>query len=99
MHRLVVVAVTQMEERLVERVSTVVIYTGRAAPTSQPSSCKHQVPVPDKDLDCAQNYWVPGLCHSSGIQNTINTMFLKLDLFPSSNEGPLERANLNHWKE
>jgi hypothetical protein len=35
----------------------------------------------------------------------MNTMFWKMDLFPSSEEGvgdtnsvgPLERANLNHW--
>jgi hypothetical protein len=45
-----------------------------------------------------------GLFPSSGILE--NTTFRKLDLFPSSGEGggedttqlgPLERANLNHW--
>jgi hypothetical protein len=47
-----------------------------------------------------QNYWVFGLCPSSGILN--NTTFRKLDLFPSAGEGwktptqldPLERE----WK-
>jgi hypothetical protein len=50
----------------------------------------------------AQNYWVSGLCPSSGILNTTEKTFRKLDLFPSSGEGkktptllgPLERANL-----
>jgi hypothetical protein len=55
----------------------------------------------------AQDYWVSGLCLSSGLLNTLveNIKFRKLDLFPSSGEGretptlldPLERANLNHW--
>jgi hypothetical protein len=48
-----------------------------------------------------QNYWVFGLSPSSVFQKTENTMFRKLDLFPSSGEegktttqlGPLERAN------
>jgi hypothetical protein len=52
-----------------------------------------------------QNYWVFGLCPSSGILEAKNTTFWKMDLFPSSGEGevtptllgPLERANLNHW--
>jgi hypothetical protein len=52
-----------------------------------------------------QNYWVFGLCPSSGILETRSTVFRKLDLFPSLGEGektptqfgPLERANLNHW--
>jgi hypothetical protein len=47
-----------------------------------------------------KNYWVIGLCPSSGILETRNTTFRKLDLFPSSGEGgktlsqlgPLERA-------
>jgi hypothetical protein len=46
-----------------------------------------------------QDYWVFGLCQSSGIQ--MNTEFRNLDLFPPSGEGwetptllgPLERAN------
>jgi hypothetical protein len=51
-----------------------------------------------------QGYWVSGFFPSSGILE--NTMFRKLDLFPSSGEGggktptqlgPLERTNLNHW--
>jgi hypothetical protein len=34
-----------------------------------------------------QNYWVFGLCPSSGILETIeNTTFRKLDLFPSSGD-------------
>jgi hypothetical protein len=49
-----------------------------------------------------QNYWVSGLCPTSGV---LNTTFRKPGLFPSSGEGrktltllgPLERANLNHW--
>jgi hypothetical protein len=50
-----------------------------------------------------QNHWVFGLYPSS--RKLENTMFRKLDPFPSSGEweetstqlGPLERANLNHW--
>jgi hypothetical protein len=43
---------------------------------------------------------------TSGVLGSINTIFRKLDMFPSSGEGeektstelgPLERANLNHW--
>jgi hypothetical protein len=35
-----------------------------------------------------RNYWVFGLCPSSGILKTLeNTAFRKLDLFPSSGEG------------
>jgi hypothetical protein len=52
-----------------------------------------------------RNYWVFGLCPSSGILKKLdNTAFWKLDLFPSSGEGetptllePLERPNLNRW--
>jgi hypothetical protein len=53
-----------------------------------------------------QDYWVFGLCPSSGILKTKKiTMFRKLNLFASSGEwwetptllGPLERANINHW--
>lgn len=36
---LVIVTVSQMEECLVERISTVAIYTGRTAPASQSGSC------------------------------------------------------------
>jgi hypothetical protein len=36
-----------------------------------------------------QNYWVFGLCPSSGILNLENTAFRKLDLFPSSGTGGL----------
>jgi hypothetical protein len=51
----------------------------------------------------SRGYWVFGLYPSSGIRK--NTMFRKLDLFPSTGEGmgditllgPLERANLNYW--
>jgi hypothetical protein len=51
-----------------------------------------------------QNYWVYGLCPSSCIlkkrnKKIENTAFRKLYLFPSSDEGSLERANLNHWME
>jgi hypothetical protein len=50
-----------------------------------------------------QDYWVFGLCPSSGVLK--NTTFRKLDVFPTSGEGwgtpglldPLERANLDHW--
>jgi hypothetical protein len=54
----------------------------------------------------AQYYRIFGLCPSSGILKTEkNTMFRKLDLFPSSSEiwetptllDPLETANLSHW--
>jgi hypothetical protein len=39
-------------------------------------------------LSGAQDYWVFGLCPSSGILKTQkNTTFRKLDLFPSSGEG------------
>jgi hypothetical protein len=31
-----------------------------------------------------QNYWVFGLCPSSGILETENTAFRKMELFPSS---------------
>jgi hypothetical protein len=34
-----------------------------------------------------QNYWIYGLCPSSGILETTNATFRKLDLFPSSGEG------------
>jgi hypothetical protein len=34
-----------------------------------------------------QNYWVFGLFPSSSILEKENTMFRKLDLFPSSGEG------------
>jgi hypothetical protein len=52
-----------------------------------------------------QNRWIYGLCPSSGILNTKNITFRKLDLFRSLGEwketppllGPLESANLNHW--
>jgi hypothetical protein len=45
-----------------------------------------------------QDYWVFGLCPMSGIQK--NTIFRKLDLFPSLGEDlvPLERANFSHYK-
>jgi hypothetical protein len=36
-------------------------------------------------IDSRQNYWVFGLCPSSGILE--NTAFRKLDLFPSSGWG------------
>jgi hypothetical protein len=50
-----------------------------------------------------KNYWVSGLCPSSGILNSMKSM----DLFPPSGEGretptllgPLERSNLNHWTD
>jgi hypothetical protein len=52
---------------------------------------------------CTQNYWVFGLCPSSGNLETIKQNVLELDLFQSSGEretptllGPLERAHLNH---
>jgi hypothetical protein len=35
----------------------------------------------------SQRYWVFGLSPSSGFEITKNTMFQKLDLFPSSGEG------------
>jgi hypothetical protein len=49
------------------------------------------------------DYWVPGLSPSSGILK--NTMFRKLDLFPSSGEGMQDtcsvgsarKDNLNPW--
>jgi hypothetical protein len=46
-----------------------------------------------------RDYWVFGLCPSSGILK--NTTFRKLGLFPSSGEGlgDLERPNPNQWKE
>jgi hypothetical protein len=53
-----------------------------------------------------QNYWVFGLFPLSGVLGSRYTTFRKLDLFPSSGEGggedtsqlgPLERTNLNHW--
>jgi hypothetical protein len=55
-----------------------------------------------KTVHFGQSYWVSGLCPSSGILNTGNTTFLKLDQFPSSDEGrkiptllgPLETTNL-----
>jgi hypothetical protein len=55
-----------------------------------------------------QNYWVFELCPLPSILETKKkTMFQKLNLFPSSGKGggktptqlgPLERANLNHWR-
>jgi hypothetical protein len=46
-------------------------------------------PVGEKNYDTGykrpENYWVFGLCPSSGILE--NTMFRKLDLFPLSGEG------------
>jgi hypothetical protein len=53
-----------------------------------------------------QNYWGFGLLLSSGVLGSRNTTFRELDLFPFSGEGektpiqlgPIERANLNHWK-
>jgi hypothetical protein len=53
-----------------------------------------------------RNRRVTGLCPASGILNTRNTRFRKLDLFPSSGEwkdtptllGPLERDNLNQCR-
>jgi hypothetical protein len=57
-------------------------------------------------LPFSRNYWVFGLCPSSGILETTskNTAFRKLGLLLSSGDegetptllGPLERANLNH---
>jgi hypothetical protein len=50
-----------------------------------------------------QNYWVLGLFPSSGILETRDTTFRKLNLFPLSDEwgdtqlGPLEGAILDHW--
>jgi hypothetical protein len=44
-----------------------------------------------------QNYWVFELGPSFIFQKLENTTFRKLDLFPSSGEGPLERANLSLW--
>jgi hypothetical protein len=43
-------------------------------------------------IENSQNYWVFGLFPSSGILE--NTMFRKLDLFPSSGEGGGEDTGL-----
>jgi hypothetical protein len=48
-------------------------------------------------------FWTVSILHSS--KELENTMFQKLELFPSSDKGretptllgPLERLNLNHW--
>jgi hypothetical protein len=52
-----------------------------------------------------QNHWVTGLCPVSGILNTENTTFWKLDVSVSDEGkdtptlfGPLERDNLNQWR-
>jgi hypothetical protein len=51
-----------------------------------------------------QNYWVFGLCPSSGILVTRKHNVSETGFFPSSGEGetptllgPLERANQSHW--
>jgi hypothetical protein len=46
-----------------------------------------------------QNYWVVGLCPSSGIVETRNITFRKLDLFPSSGEGGEDTYSLGSFKK
>jgi hypothetical protein len=54
-------------------------------------------PLP-KTISCSQNYGVFGLFLSSGVLGSRNTMFRKLDLFPSSGEGGEKTPHLGHFK-
>jgi hypothetical protein len=60
--------------------------------------------IQSRDCNNTQNFWVFGLCPSSGILETRNQRFGNCICFRPQVRGktptlldPLERANLNHW--